>query len=339
MSERRSRTLRRKNAAESPARGTARNDNTHSADSQQRKAALLHLKSTALAERMREGSFKSLYRGRGIEFSGVREYLIGDDVRSIDWNVTARMNKAFVKIYDEDRELDVFIILDASLSMSDDLQSGILSRGERRPAKQSRLETAVECASLISLACLYNSNPVGAVIFSGAINFVCPPASGRTQVLLLLSKFETESRKAKDSVPGSVLGSALLGAEKALKKRSLVFIISDFRTASYLGEFSALCEKNDVIAIKITDDSDAAIPPLGAVRFRDSETAAQAVLPTNSRRFKRYWEKENKSRNEIWFKECIRRGGVPLYINTKDDPARNLIQFFNKRQQGGGYSA
>ena len=132
-----------------------------------KRAELLHLSSVSLAEGMRNGTFRSLYRGTGVEFSGVREYLAGDDVRAIDWNVTARMGKPFVKIFDEEKELDVFLVADKSFSM--DTGSGI----------QSRLETAMECASLITLASLHNGSPVGAVTFDGRIDFSCPPKSGK----------------------------------------------------------------------------------------------------------------------------------------------------------------
>ena len=143
-----------------------------------KKATLLHLNSLALADGMRNGSFRSLYKGRGIDFSGVREYMDGDDVRTIDWNVTARMCRPFVKQYDEERDLNVMVVIDASASM----KSG--------SGKKSRLEVAAECASLLTLASFHNASPVGAVIYDGKIRFNCSPAPGHDQVMLLLSEFE-----------------------------------------------------------------------------------------------------------------------------------------------------
>ena len=124
-----------------------------------KRASLLRLSAITLAEGMRSGSFKSLYRGQGIEFSGVREYLRDDDVRAIDWNVTARMGRPYVKLFEEERELNVFLVVDESLSMN--TVSGY----------RTRLETAMECASLLSLASLQNESPVGAVMFNGNITF------------------------------------------------------------------------------------------------------------------------------------------------------------------------
>lgn len=283
-----------------------------------RRASLLHLSSLSLAEKMKSGSFRSLYRGRGIEFSGVREYLRGDDVRAIDWNVTARMGKPFVKVFEEERELDVFIVADASLSMC------------VGTSQQTKLEKAMECASLLTLASFYNSSPVGAVVFDGELEFFCSPESGKKHSLMLLSHFELDRKKQK---PGSVLDSALRGAEKLLKKRSLVFVISDFRTAEWQASFARLCQKNDVIAIKIVDSSDDNIPSVGSVLFADPETGYEAVLPTSSQKFIRGWREENEQRNENWFKECVCHGGIPLFISTVQDPAAELIKFFSSRHR------
>lgn len=283
-----------------------------------KRASLLHLVSVSLAEGMKSGSFRSLYRGQGIEFSGVREYLRGDDVRAIDWNVTARMGKPFVKLFEEERELDIFIIADASLSMS--TGSG----------RQTRHETAMECASLVTLASFYNANPVGTVIFDGKLEFFCAPKPGRNHSLFLLSQFD---RMTCGKISGSVLYNALTGAEKLLKKRSLVFVISDFRVSGWQEPFARLCQKNDVIAVKITDPLDEKIPSIGSVLFSDPETGFECVLPSSSHKFSRMWREENERRNEKWFKDCIRHGGIPLFISTVQDPAAELIKFFSGRER------
>ncbi|MBQ0040354.1 MAG: DUF58 domain-containing protein [Treponema sp.] len=281
------------------------------------RAQLLHLTSLSLANGMKNGSFRSLYRGQGIEFSGVREYLRGDDVRAIDWNVTARMCKPYVKVFEEERELDVFVVVDKSLSMN--TGSGI----------QSRLETAMDCASLLTMASLHNGSPVGSVVFDGKIEFSCAPKAGRNQALLLLSEFD----KHDNQVVGSALESALRGAEKLLRKRTLVFVISDFRAAGWSAPFSHLCQKNDVIAIKISDPLDDILPSLGAVPFRDPETGFECVLPTSSQKFSRAWREDAEKRNEQWKKECLRNGGIPMTISTMQDPAAELIKFFSTREQ------
>ena len=266
---------------------------------------------------MKNGSFRSLYRGQGIEFSGVREYLRGDDVRAIDWNVTARMGKPFVKTFEEERELDVFIVVDRSLSMN--TGSG----------RQSRLETAMDCASLITMASLHNSSPVGSVVFDGRIQFSCAPKAGKNQALLLLSELD----KRGTQQVGSVLESALRVAEKLLKKRPLVFVISDFRSDGWSVPLSHLCHKHDLIAIKITDPLDEMLPSMGAVPFRDPETGYECVLPTSSSKIARAWREDSEARNERWKSECLRSGGVPLSVSTIQDPAAELIKFFSTREQ------
>src|SRR5574344_1216575 len=143
-----------------------------------RRAALLRLTARSLADSMRSGGFRSLYRGQGIEFNGVREYLPGDDVRTIDWNVTARMDKPYVKLFEEERELPVFLVIDRSLSMN------------TGSAGRSRLQTACETGALLTLAAEQNQSPVGAVFFDGKIGFSCAPKSGKDRAMLLLTHFD-----------------------------------------------------------------------------------------------------------------------------------------------------
>lgn len=283
-----------------------------------KKASLLHLSSLRLATGMKNGNFKSLYYGHGIEFSGVREYLPGDDVRAIDWNVTARMSKPFVQMYEEERELDVFLVVDKSLSMN--TGSG----------RQSRMETALECASLLTLASFQNSSPIGAVTFDGDISFSCSPKAGKTQAMMLLSQF---NKMSANSIPGSALDSALKGAQKLLHKSTLLIIISDFRTSGWEDSFARLCQKNDVVAIRITDSIDEKLPSVGSVPFVDPETNYSVVLPTSSNKFLKIWRKDNEERIETWKNECLRRGGIPLCINTSSDCANELIKFFTVREK------
>ena len=140
-------------------------------DSLVKKAAYLRLMAIKLAEDMKSGTFKSLYKGQGIEFSGVRDYIRGDDVRSIDWNVTARMNKPFVKVFEEDRELQIFLIVDTSLSMQLECQD------------VTKYDVLSETAALITIAAELNNCSIGAVFFDGEINFSCKPAMGKEQII------------------------------------------------------------------------------------------------------------------------------------------------------------
>ena len=288
-------------------------DNNRGLGSLARKASFLHVRALSLAEGMRSGAFRSLYRGQGIEFSGVREYLYGDDVRAIDWNVTARMGRPYIKVFEEERELDVFLVIDTSLSM--------LSGSGR----QTRLEKALDCASLLTLASVQNNSSVGAVLFDGKIHFSCAPLAGKDHALLLLSHFE---KKYEAEEPGSVLDNALLGADRLLKKRSLVMVFSDFRTSGFYAAFGRLCQKHDVVAARISAPLDEKLPPVGAVPFADIESGYRSVFPTSSPAFQRAWVRAHYQRIEIWQRECLRHGGIPLLLSTEKDSFLELSHFF-----------
>lgn len=283
-----------------------------------RRATLLQLSARKIADGMRSGTFKSLYYGHGIEFSGVRDYLRGDDVRSIDWNVTARLGKPYVKTFEEERELNVLIIADRSFSMT----SGA--------GKKSRLETAMECASLLTLASEQNNSPVGAVLFDGEITFSSIPKAGRNQSLLLLTHFDEYNEEHRN---GSALDNALHGAEKVLKKKSLIFIFSDFRTSLWEEPFARLCAKHDVVAVRITDRLDEELPSIGSIPFEDMESSRREFLPTSSDEFKLAWENDNSRRVSEWKKLCYRHGAIPLEISTDSEPVVELSKFFSQRGQ------
>jgi uncharacterized protein (DUF58 family) len=283
-----------------------------------RRASLLRLTAAALAQNIRGGGFKSLYRGHGIEFSGVREYFTGDDVRSIDWNVTARMARPFVKMYEEERELQIFLIVDRSLSM----QTGVQGK--------SRLETAAEAAALLTLAAEQNASPVGAVLFDGALSFSCAPETGRDHSMLILSHLD---RMNEQPVRGSVLGNALTGAERLLRHRSLIFVISDFRAAGWELPFARLAGHHDVVAVRITDPADSELPDVGTIPFADPETGDRVVLPTSSSVFARAWFDDNRRRLEKWTQICIKRGGYPVLLSVTEDPVAVLSRFFTQRER------
>lgn len=290
-----------------------------SRDSLSQKAAYLRVASGCLADSLKSGGFRSMYRGQGVEFCGVREYLRGDDVRTIDWNVTARMGKPFVKLFEEEHELQIFLIVDRSASMF----TG--SRGKYK------YETAAEIAALLSLAGEQNESPVGAVFYDGEIHFSCIPEYGRTRTMLLLSRLDEIKRQKK----GSVLDNAIKGAVGMLKHHSLVFIISDFRTTGWEEAFKQLSQKHDIAAIRVTDPSDSDMPEVGTVPFTDSETGERIVLPTSSASFKSSWLDDFRKRTnklENFFK---RHGAGFVSISTEEDPVRSLSNFFNSRHFGG----
>lgn len=279
----------------------------------QKKAMHLRLQALSLSQGLKQGSFQSLYKSQGIEFSGVREYSSGDDIRSIDWNVSARMGKTFVKTYEEERDLPVFIILDASLSMA----TG--SNGK------SRFEKAQELASLLSFACEHISSPLGIVIFGSSIYFSSGQKSGKEHTMFLLSKI---SKAKLDTKSGSSLSNALRGAAKLLKRRSLVFIISDFRVGNYEDDFSLLAQKHDIVAIRLLDESDFDFPSAGSLSFVDPESLQKQEFPLSSSSFKKAWRDFGIAHLERWKQSCKKRAVKSLELSLKDDPLLVLDRFF-----------
>ncbi len=289
-----------------------------SRDSLSQKATYLRIAAGRLSDSMKAGGFRSLYRGQGIEFAGVREYLRGDDVRAIDWNVTARMGKPFVKLFDEEHELQIFLIVDRSASMFTGSKGRV------------KYETAAEAAALLALAGEQNESPVGAVFFDGKIHFSCTPETGRERTMLLLSRLD-EVDKTEN---GSVLGNAITGAVKMLKHHSLVFVISDFRSSGWEEPFKLLAQKNDVAAVRIADSTDWELPEVGSFPFTDNETGVRMVLPTHSQSLKSAWRDEYRRRTARLENFCARHGAGFVSISTEEDVVRMLSNFFAAKNAG-----
>jgi uncharacterized protein (DUF58 family) len=282
------------------------------------RARYLKLAAISISEGMRTGGFRSCFRGQGMEFDGVREYERGDDIRAIDWNVTARSGKPFVKMYREERELTVFLVVDDSLSM------------DTGPGSVSRREKALETAALIAFAAELNASPVGLVLFDGALGKVFRPRSGRDQVLSILTALDHRN----EPVAGSSLGNALAGASRVLRSRSLVIIVSDFRTTGYEKALGILARRHDTLAIRLVSPSDDVLPDAGYVPFFDPETGTRSSFPTGSAAFRENWARDHHESMSRWEHLCLRRGVSTLVLSTEADAVRELSRFFSGRKNG-----
>ena len=279
-----------------------------------KRASYLRIVARDLADGMKAGNFRSLTRGQGIEFAGVRNYIRGDDIRSLDWNVTARMGNPYVKLFEEERELQIFIIVDSSKSM-------FLDTGD----KKTKYSAAAEAAALVTIAAEMNGCPVGAVFFDGAIHFSCKPQFGREQTMLILTHLDRLSEK---KVTGSALASALNGAGKLLKKRSLVFVFSDFRCGDWQKPLISLAQKNDVVALRLQDKFDSELPNYGTVLFEDAKSGYKLTIPTTTAKFKKEWRSYNLSNMRKWQDECNKHGIMPVVFDVKQDPLLVLSSVF-----------
>ena len=285
-----------------------------------KKALYLRLMAQDIAEGMKSGNFRSLYRGQGVEFAGVRDYTRGDDIRTIDWNVTARMGRPYIKIFEEERELQIFIITDSSLSMQ-------LENGSDRRTKYA---AAAETAALVAIAAELNACPTGAVFFDGAIHFSCQPSLGKENTMQILNHLD---RLPSTPTPGSVLPNAISAAAKILRKRTLVFVLSDFRSGGWEKPLINLAQKNDVIAINLHDAADEELPSLGTVKFMDVETGRKMSLPSSSPAFKKEWRTYNEMNQNRWQDFCIKHGIMPVVLDTKTEPVQILNQIFARKSR------
>ncbi len=276
----------------------------------------IEIKTGKLVEGIISGNYRSVFKGRGIEFSGVREYAPGDDIRAIDWNVTARLNAPFVKDFIEERNLSVFIVFDLSGSSDFGYQ-------------KSKKETGVELAASIMLAALKNNDSVGLCLFTDRIEKLMRPRKGKKHVLRLLREliyYEPKSRKTD-------INESLTSLGRIIKKRSIVFVISDYLAGSFEKPLNFLKNRHDIILISLVDIREEEIPDIGYVLLEDHETGEQVLVNSASRDFRRlYSEKLLKAQDELAGR--MKRLKLELVKVRSDQPFHvPLRKFFRRRER------
>ncbi|MBN2651562.1 MAG: DUF58 domain-containing protein [Spirochaetales bacterium] len=277
----------------------------------------LSLISKKLADGIFAGNYRSAFRGPGLEFDEVREYVFGDDVRNIEWNVTSRMNSPYSKKFREEREMNFFFIIDVSASVD----YGV--------GKYPRREMVGLVTSLLSYAAVYNNDRVGAVFFSDRIEKWVASGKGQKQVTRLVNDMMNLNPEGK----GSDLGLAVSTVYKSMKRRGICVIISDFKTTSGWKELTLLAKKHDVIAIKVTDPIDYNLDFMGFTRIEDPETGKSSSFFVNSKKFAKKYKLFREDQDYFWKKECSRRGIETLVVDTNDDPVKELMKFFSRRHK------
>jgi len=273
-----------------------------------------------LAKDMLAGDFRSVFRGQGIEFDEVRIYEQGDDIRSIDRNVSARFGKPYIKLYREERELTVFIVLDCSASMF---------AGSETLAVLSRYDQAVLASSLIAFSAERSGQRLGALLFDYEIRRVFKPRKGRPHVL----SFTSAALEEKPGGPGSNLAAALAGVGKLLKKHSIIVIISDFLSTNWEPELGKLSEKHDCIACRIFDPIDTEFPNAGLVTVEDPESGKLAAFDSGSGIFRGAWAKWNADRAAFWASACKRSRAAHFELSTTEDAVEVIKRFFHARRR------
>jgi len=263
------------------------------------------------------GDYHSNFKGRGMTFSEVREYVPGDDVRSIDWNVTARTGKPHIKIFEEERELSVLILIDVS-------SSGVFGS-----KKDLKIDLGVEIAAMLSFSAIKNNDKVGLALFSDKIEKYIPPKKGKKHVLRLITDIvnhDFENSKKRTSIK-----TAIDFANKISKRKSIVFLISDFIDDNFWNELKFLNFKHDVVGLQIYDSYERNFPNVGLINIHDSETGENTWIDTTSKKNREKFQKNSDEKLDKFSTKCKNIGFDLLQINTEDDYIKFLMKFFRSR--------
>jgi len=261
------------------------------------------------------GEYHTVFKGRGMEFAEVREYIPGDDIRNIDWNVTARAGTPFVKVFSEERELSVMLLVDMS-------RSGTFGTHYRM-----KDEVAIEICALLAFSAMKNNDKVGLLIFTDKIEKFIPPRKGREHVLRVLR--EIVYHEPQNS--GTDLKSALDYLLRVIKRNSVVFILSDFMDEGYEKSLRVASTKHDVIAIKVTDPLEEELPDVGLISLFDSESGENVVVDSSDRNVRDSYARERRSQRD-YLEKMFRKINLDyVTINTSKSYVEPLYRFFRQR--------
>ena len=230
-----------------------------------KKVKRIEITTRGLVNDVFSGEYHSVFKGRGMEFSEVREYQIGDDIRTIDWNVTARMGHPFVKIFEEERELTVMLIVDVS------------SSGNFGTHSRMKGEIAIEICALLAFSAIKNNDKVGLIIFTDAIEKFIPPKKGKSHVLRVLRELLYHEPKGRQTD----IGKTLEYLNRVTKRRSVVFLVSDFINTGYEKALQIANRRHDIVAITVTDPREMNMPDVGFIRLEDAETGEVVLVDTS----------------------------------------------------------
>lgn len=281
-----------------------------------KKIRKIEIKTRGLSQNIFAGEYHSAYKGRGVIFSEVREYVPGDDVRDIDWNVTARQNKPFVKVYEEERELTVMLLVDVSGSRS----FGAVG--------EAKMEKMAEIAATLAFSSIQNNDKVGMIMFSDKIEKFIPPKKGRKHILLLIREIINYQPENE----GTDIDRALRFLTHAIKKRTAAFLISDMiDTHDYTQSLMIASRKHDLVTLQVYDKRDCEMPNIGLVKMRDLETGETAWIDTSSKSVRKTYAKAWYDRQQ-WITSVMTKSGVDMTsIATDEDFVKALLGMFRRR--------
>ncbi|MEJ6734623.1 MAG: DUF58 domain-containing protein [Flavobacteriales bacterium] len=281
-----------------------------------KKVRKIELKTKGISNHIFAGEYHTAFKGRGMAFSEVREYQPGDDIRTIDWNVTARLNNPYIKIFEEEREMTVMLIIDVS---------GSNDFGTQEKLKK---ELIIELSAVIAFSAIQNNDKIGVLFFSDKIEKFIPPKKGKPHILRIIRElisFQPQNKKTD-------ISEALKYFSNVMKKRSICFLMSDFKDENFEKPLRIANKKHDMISVKINDLREKELPKVGLIQLKDAETDELKWVDTDSdsvrHDYAKHFHKSNEKINEI-FKSCAMDS---IDLNTGEDYIKPLINFFKKRK-------
>lgn len=281
-----------------------------------KKVRKIEIKTKGLSQNIFAGQYHSAFKGRGMAFSEVREYQFGDDVRDIDWNVTARFNHPYIKVYEEERELTVMLMVDVS---------GSLDFGTRSQLKR---EMTTEIAATIAFSAIQNNDKIGVVFFSDKIEKYIPPKKGRKHILYIIREmldFHPESRRTD-------IGQAVEFVSQVLKRRSTVFMVSDFYTRQdFQHQLQIASRKHDMMAIQVYDPLAKQLPDVGLIKVMDAETGHEMIIDTSSKAFRTAHQRDWMEKQQM-LRDCFAKSNVDwTSVATNEDYVKAMMMLFARK--------
>jgi uncharacterized protein (DUF58 family) len=282
-----------------------------------KKVRQIEIKTRGLSRNIFAGEYHSAFKGRGMAFAEVREYQFGDDIRNIDWNVTARYNHPYIKVFEEERELTVMLLIDVSGS------------SEFGTVEKLKKNVITEIAAILSFSAIQNNDKIGVIFFSETIEKFIPPKKGKSHILRIIRElidFQPDKR-------GTDVAEAVRYLTNAIKKRCTAFVISDFMDEKPEIEkaLSIANNKHDVVALRVYDRREKDLPPIGMIKLKDAETGKYIWVDSSSNRTRQMytgWWKKHDARLDSLFKKC---GVDYASVNTNEDYIKSLVALFKKR--------
>lgn len=281
-----------------------------------KKIKKIEIKSRGLSNEVFSGEYHSAFKGRGMAFSEVREYMPGDDIRTIDWNVTARLNHTFVKVFEEEREMTVMLLVDVSAS------------GNFGTQQQTKQELITELCAVLAFSAIQNNDKIGVLFFSDKIEKFIPPKKGKSHILRIISElieFKPENTKTDITV-------ALKYFSNIIKRRCTAFLISDFIAPNFLDALKIASKKHDIVALQINDLHESEIPAIGLIQFTDFETNETIWIDSNDENIRKAIKIEKLKRSDD-IKDAFNRTGTDFAsIYTGQSYVKPLMNLFKKRE-------